>query len=152
METEFRSLEPYGFPGWFVSRDGTVVSRRRKEKRLRPTKTLPVTPNAAWMVVRTNGLKPKVRVRVAELVLLAFSGPPPEDANNVIIYRDGDVNNYHIDNLEWGIRFKEKRESLWVGLTPQEKDNLRLHAKSRNQSVGRLVTAIVREWLRCHEI
>lgn len=98
------------FPGYEVSQDGTVWSwhgRGFEEVRTEPLALTPVwIKSNRWAVRLNKGGKRHMRC-VANLVLLAFVGPPKNFAHGTafsqadVIFRDGDPANCSLDNLAW---------------------------------------------------
>jgi hypothetical protein len=84
------------FPGYFVSDDGRVLSRKRKQPRLLSIAT--DREGRPLVALRQDGRLVTRRVHV--LMLLAFVGPRPD--GHVIRHLDGDPTNNILSNLAYG--------------------------------------------------
>lgn len=107
MKEEIRSLEPFGFPGYFASSMGDVFSDRKGGKR-RLVKRIKVGNGYAWFVSLRTATGKIRQKSVATLVLLAFRGENTRTfATRAAIYLDGNKDNCRLDNLQWRTGTKE---------------------------------------------
>ena len=105
-----------GFPGYFATVEGEIVSRRRRSPTtLRPrahhrTGHLRVRLYGESADLREtggtnrNGGRKRARftdVYVHVLVCVAWHGPKPTDGH-IVLHRDDDPNHNHPKNLRWG--------------------------------------------------
>lgn len=93
------------FPGYEVSMDGQVRSWCRGGDE--PTEITPVwLKSQRWGVRMTREGKRYLRC-IANIVLEAFQGPPPQDAIGTgknpadVVFKDGDPTNITLSNLTW---------------------------------------------------
>lgn len=89
-----------GFDGYTVTDDGAVYSIHGGRGRL----PLHQTPNAdGYPSVRLRtGPNTRKRIAVHKLVAHAFRPTPPPDGAYDVRHLDGDKNNNHASNLQWG--------------------------------------------------
>ena len=97
-----KKIEDY--PRYFVSRDGNVYS-------LRSTKYLkPIKKNTGYLYVFLYNHKGMKKHYIHLLVLNAFRGRKPEGYESR--HLDGNNQNNHINNLEWGTR-RQNTDDKW---------------------------------------
>lgn len=101
-----------GFPGYYATVDGEIISMRSIRPRLLVRQILKGYYHV--FVRRGLGRKTKVKMPVHQLVLMAYKGPKPHPA---LECRHLDGNRFHNypDNLEWGTHTENMQDSIKHG-------------------------------------
>jgi len=108
MKEEIRSLESLGFPGYFVSSEGNVISENKGRKRLLKRCRHRHGGSHAWLVCLRTAKRRFTQKSIALLVLLAFRGEPGRKfTTGSAVFLDGNKDNCRLENLEWRTATKE---------------------------------------------
>lgn len=97
MNEEYRPID--GFPGYYISNRGNVMSIKRKE----PILIAQMKSRLGYKIVMLWGDKKLSTLYVARLVLAAFEGYPTEPWLCYAHHKNGDINDCRLENLEWVI-------------------------------------------------
>lgn len=95
MEEVFRPID--GFPGYFISNLGNIISRKRIEPIVMSTHR----SRLGYQLVSLYNNKKLVSLQVARLVLKAFVEFPADPWLCYVHHKDGNLDNCSLDNLEW---------------------------------------------------
>lgn len=112
VKLRFREIK--GFPRYYVTADGRILSRHRYHVPV----ALKLDHSGRYKRIALyteQGLM--VRLSVHRLVLEAFGGAPPFD-NAVCRHKDGNRDNNHISNLEWGTAKENVYDQIRHGTFP----------------------------------
>lgn len=132
----YRTLDFLGFPGYRVGDDGSVWSRKEHE-RIRSSRggtrsvlgkkwrRIAINATARGGYPRTTLMSPQGNkgFRVHQLVLLAFTGPSPN--NQECCHKDGNPTNNNITNLRWGTRKENAGDRVRHGRQPKGESSVR---------------------------
>lgn len=97
IEEIFKPIE--GYPGYFVSNFGNVMSKKRNAVKLMAI----CKTNAGYPAVALYQNRKMTIIQINRLVLAAFEGYPADPWLCVCRHLDGDKFNCNLDNLEWEV-------------------------------------------------
>ena len=95
MEEIFKDIE--GFPGYYISNLGNIMSRKRGETHILSQ----IRSKYGYQEIMFYQNKKMHTLYVARLVLAAFKGYPADPWLCFAHHIDGDKSNCRLDNLEW---------------------------------------------------
>lgn len=108
---EFRQV--YGFPGYYVSNAGHIISAKRR-KELMFLKHF-IDPDGYKRMALYSDRRP-IKKKVSRLILESFVGPPGEEM--VARHKNGIRHEDRLDNLEWGTSQDNSDDMIRHGTRP----------------------------------
>ena len=108
-----------GYPRYAIDESGTVLSicfiGRMGKNRLwsDATRVKPLTDSGGYQFVRLTHDGCRRRIFVHRLVLLTFVSPCPDGMQ--CRHLDGNKDNNHVSNLEWGTKSQNERDKILHG-------------------------------------
>ncbi len=108
----YKSLRFMGYPDYLISSEGIVLSGKRADWHPR----VPVIMKSGHFRVGLLHDGKTAKFLVHRLMLLAFVGPCPEGME--CCHADGNPSNNRLENLRWGTREDNKKDSKRHGTLP----------------------------------
>lgn len=93
---DYRSIP--GFPGYFISKSGTVINLGSTRKQQKPLKPTYYGNQARVTAFDTEGKRKSLFI---PMTLLEVFGSPRPNKNYGVEFKDGDCTNLNFDNLYW---------------------------------------------------